>query len=155
MTHTISTTPTPIRRAALAALVAALLGVAAFTAMSPATASAATGSCDPGEFCMWYLTNFGGGLYEFSGSDSSLANDHFENANTSSIVDNNTESVWNRGTSDPNGYVHVVVYDGASYTGAGLCVVQGRKANLPASWQNRISSYRWANAATCNRYPHL
>ena len=63
--------------------------------------------------------------------------------------------MWNRGLSDPSGLIDVVVYDGTNSTGAGLCVVHGRKANLPLSWMNRISSYRWVTASTCSRYPRL
>jgi len=157
MTPKINAASMAMRRTGIAALVSVLLGVASFTVLFTGTASAATGTCDPGEFCMWWSFSYTGGLYEYAGSDSNLGNDHFENANTNEYVTNNTESVWNRGLSDPNGYIDVVVYDGTGtgYTGAGLCVVQGRKANLPTSWLNRISSYRWVTASTCSRYPRL
>jgi peptidase inhibitor family I36 len=155
MTHILTAVTMPKRRVAAAVLVCALLGLASALATSPGTASAATGTCDPGEFCMYYLTNFRGGLYEFSGSDSNLNNDHFENSQTNQIVGNNTESVWNRGVSDPSGLNHVLVYSGPSFTGSAMCVTRGRKANLPANWQNNIESYRWVNADTCNRFVHL
>ncbi|MDX6680907.1 MAG: hypothetical protein QOG94_946 [Solirubrobacteraceae bacterium] len=155
MTHILTAPTMPKRRVAATVLVCALLGLAGAMATSPGSASAATGTCDPGEFCMYYLTNFAGGLYEFGGSDSNLNNDHFENANTGSIVGNNTESVWNRGVSNSSGLVHVLVYSGTSYTGSALCVTQGRKANLPSNWQNNIESYRWVDTNTCNRFTHL
>jgi hypothetical protein len=155
MSHLLRIPVVPGRRIALAALVSALLGAAAFIATSPGTASAATGSCDPGDFCMYYLFNQSGGLYEFSGSDSNLANDHFENTNTDQVVNNNTFSVWNRGVNDPNGLVDVVVFDGFNSTGAGLCVRQGHKVNLPGGWLDRISSYKWVTHATCNRFAQI
>ncbi|HEV7808426.1 MAG TPA: peptidase inhibitor family I36 protein [Solirubrobacteraceae bacterium] len=155
MTHILTAVPMPRCRVAAAVLVCALLSLAGAMATSPGTASAATGTCDPGDFCMYYLTNFGGGLYEFGGSDSNLNNDRFENDDTSAIVGNNTESVWNRGVSDPNGLVHVVVYSGTGFTGSALCVTQGRKANLPPNWRNDIESYRWVDTNTCNRFVHL
>jgi hypothetical protein len=155
MTHVIRAVPTPSRRTAVAVLAAALLGLAALMTTSAGSASAATGSCNSGEFCMWYLTGGTGGLYEFSGSDSNLNDDHFENADESAIVGNNTESVRNFGHSDPNGLVDVVVYDGTGYTGAGLCVKQGGVKTLPTSWFNRIESYKWVTAATCGRYASI
>jgi hypothetical protein len=155
MIHSIRARLMSMHRFATTSLVSVLLGAAAVTALPPSSASAATGSCDPSEFCMWWGSDYTGGLYEWAGSDSNLGDDHFENANTSAIVSNNTESVWNRGVSNPHGLVHVVVYDGTGYTGAGLCIAQGRKANLPFTWKNRISSYRWVTASTCSRYARL
>lgn len=155
MTHVLPTGSKHRRGVVLAAIVAALLSAATYLAVAPSTASAATGTCDPGDFCLWYYSNYSGGLYEFNGSDSTLANDHFENANTDQIVADNTMSVWNRGVSDPSGLVDVVAYSGTGYSGAGLCVRQGRKANLPSNWDNNIASYRWVTPATCSGFPQL
>jgi peptidase inhibitor family I36 len=102
MTSFITAVPMPTRRSAAAAvLVAASLGIAAFTAMSSGTASAATGSCDPGDFCMWWGPNEIGGLYENAGSDKTLDDDYFENIVTDEIVGDDTSSVWNRGFTIP------------------------------------------------------
>jgi len=166
MTPKINAASMAMRRTGIAALVSVLLGVASFTVLFTGTASAATGTCDPGEFCMWWSFSYTGGLYEYAPGLAvlmtvflfSLAGiPPLAGAWANEYVTNNTESVWNRGLSDPNGYIDVVVYDGTGtgYTGAGLCVVQGRKANLPTSWLNRISSYRWVTASTCSRYPRL
>lgn len=156
MTHIISAASVPKRRIAVTVLVCALLSIAASMAMSSGTASAATGSCDPGDFCLYWGANWTGGLYEFAGSDGNLHNDFFENTHTNVIVGDNTQSVWNRGVNDPSGLVDVVAHEyPAPLRGNGLCIRQGRQANLPVNWRDRISSYRWVTPATCNLYPQL
>ena len=71
--------------------------VLAAAALLPAGASASSARCDPGEFCLYYWYHRSGGLYDFSGSDLNLFNDHFEVSHTNRIVANLTLSVWNRG----------------------------------------------------------
>ena len=79
-------------RLAAAVSVATIVGAAAFVAGPASAAQARTSTCDPGDFCLYYLFNRSGGLYEYSGSDSTLANDKFENTQTTQSVDNNTFS---------------------------------------------------------------
>jgi hypothetical protein len=132
-------------RILIALLIAAIAGVGAFMVAAPG-AKAATGSCDAGDFCMWYLTHYNGGLYEWSGNDSNLSNDRFENTNTDKIVNNNTWSARNRGNPDP--YDDVRVYDGFGYSGASRCIpYNGSVADLGiGAWRDRISSYKWVTS---------
>lgn len=130
-------------RAMLGLLVALAIGVGGFMLAAPG-AKAATGTCDSGEFCMWYLLSYHGGLYEWSGNDSSLANDHFENAQTNLIVNNNTWSAKNRGTAQA--YDDVRAYDGYSYSGASRCFPRGASVPDLGSMRDRISSYRWVTS---------
>jgi hypothetical protein len=145
------------RRLAVTALVCALLGIASVMALAPGSASAAKHSCDAREFCMWFGLNQTGGLFEFSRSDRDLRDNRFENAQTDQSVNDNTGSVWNRGGTDPDGLVDVVVRllpesprDGA--TGPGLCIRQGMRTNLPSGWVDHVSSYRWVTHATCSKF---
>lgn len=141
-----TTHPTfPLRRpgVAVALLIALAIAVATACVAAPG-AKAATGSCDPGDFCMWYLTNYSGGLYEWSGSDSNLGNDHFENADSFATVTNNTESVHNYGV--PATYDDVRAYDGTGYSGASTCYPRGARISDLGGWNNRISSYRWVTS---------
>ena len=138
-------------RLAAAASIATIVGSAALVAGPVSTAQAATGTCDPGDFCLYYLFNRSGGLYEYSGSDSNLANDKFENQQTNQSVDNNTFSAWNRGTG--SGLIDVLVYDGPGYSSTARCIRQGRVVNNLGSFNNKVSSYRWVTRAVCNTYP--
>jgi len=135
-------------RTLIALLIAAVAGVGAFMIAAPG-AKAATGTCDSGDFCMWYYTNYQGGLYEWYKNDSTLANDHFENANTASIVNNNTWSAKNRGTGGtPGAYDDVRVYDGTGYGGASRCIpYRGSVPDLGiGAWRDRISSFKWVTS---------
>ena len=143
MAHTLHRAGLPTRRVVAALLVALAVGLTAFLVATPG-AKAATGTCDPGDFCLWYQDGARGGLYEFSGSDSTLANDHFENTNTDQIVNNNTESAFNDG--NPATYDDVRVYDGLSYTGSSFCIPRSVYYTDLGDWSNRISSYRWVTS---------
>jgi hypothetical protein len=133
---------------ALGSLALALTASSAGAAVGkskPTARAAATGSCDRGDFCMWENSYYGGGLYEWSGNDGNLGNDHFENVHTNLIVNNRASSAYNYGYT--GAYDDVIVYDGFNYSGAHACV-----ANLTAyptfytSWNDHISSYKWVNA---------
>jgi hypothetical protein len=143
MSHTLQRAGLRSPRIVAALLVTLALGVTAFLVVTPG-AKAATGSCDPGDFCLWYLTGYSGGLYEYSGSDSRLDNDHFENINTNAIVNNNTESAFNYG--NPASYDDVRAYDGLGYTGASFCIPRGGRISNLGGWNNRISSYKWVTS---------
>jgi Peptidase inhibitor family I36 len=72
-----STTSPTRRRLALAALAAAVVLLVAIPASALARAT-----CDSGEFCLYSNKDLSGGLYEFSGSDSNLWTNDFENEDT-------------------------------------------------------------------------
>ena len=131
---------------------AALLGAALLIGTSAPSASASYGRCDAGEFCMWFGPNQWGGIYQFGGNDPNLHNDRFERIQTSAIVGNNTASVRNKGTADPGGRIDVVVFTEPQFRGSGGCIRRGAAGNLPAFWQNKISSYAWVTRGACGAY---
>jgi hypothetical protein len=90
-----------------------------------------------------------GGIYEFSGNDPNLDNDHFEVTYTNEFVGNNTYSVWNFGMPDPKS--DVVIYSAAFYRGADACVRRGESGQLPRSWWTTVESYRWVTPKACLR----
>ena len=132
-------------RTLIALLIAAIAGVSAFMVAAPG-AKAATGSCDSGDFCMWYLLNYKGGLYEWSGNDSNLVERPLRERPDQPIVNNNTWSAKNRGTQQA--YDDVRVYDGFGYSGASRCIpYNGSVPDLGYHvWRDRISSYKWVTS---------
>jgi hypothetical protein len=138
------------RRALVAATIATLLGAAALLALSPAPASAGYGSCDPGDFCLYYLGNSdpAGGIYHFGGSDSTLRNDRFERNHTDTIVANNAASAWNNG--NPATRDDVIIYSSVGHTGRHACIRRMDKGLLPlGTWFDKVQSYKWATDAEC------
>jgi hypothetical protein len=132
-----------------------LCGLLVATALVPAIASAGSARCDPGEFCLYYWFHRSGGLYNFSGSDRNLSNDHFEGNHTNRIVANLTLSVWNRGVADPGGKNDVIVYDTVRGAGGRGCIRRGEWGDLPIDWENDIEGYEWVGRARCNAVPHM
>jgi hypothetical protein len=117
---------------------------------------AAKSTCQPDKFCLARRANMSGGLYQSTRSDSNFTDDTFyrftdpaQNEQLLPRVSGHTWSAWNRGDRD------VIVYDGAAFTGAGACIHAGRPINLPANWQDRISSFRFATRSVCDRYEEL
>jgi len=155
VTRISTATAIPKRRIAVAALVAALLSAAAFTATSPTTASASPGDahCDRGDFCMWYNYNFVGGIFQYAGSASDLRRNFFE-GNPTQQVSRNTASVQNAGKSATRAYV--LAYDRPFWKSSTqnpkngkLCIRQGTVTNLPSNWVDNIMSYRWVTPGEC------
>ncbi len=150
MTAVKTTSPFPGRRIVAAMLAAALLGIAAFGAISPGSASAAPAPCADGEFCLYYLDDLKGGRYHFDRSDSNLGNDRFEDGEGSELtVANRAASVWNNGTDDPDDRTEVMVYTGRGFTGEAGCIRQDESGDLREGFANKIQSYRWVTPAQC------
>ena len=139
-------TASMVRGSLLPALVSALLAVCGIMATTASSASAASydGVCESGEFCMGYMYNLSGGLYDNSGSDpdADLGNDRFVR-NWAQFVGNNTWSMQNKGRTH-----EILVYDGAGYQGAVACLKRSAGIlNLDGSWwKDRISSYKWVTS---------
>jgi hypothetical protein len=150
MTDVIGTAFRSPRRTAAALLAAALLAAAGFMATSPGSASASYGVCGARDFCLFYAYGQSGGVYQFSGSDSNLDNDHFEGGASNLIVGGRAESVRNNGRASASGHDDVMVYTGRNWTGTAGCIRLGQKGNLAGGFVNNVHSYRWVRPATCN-----
>jgi hypothetical protein len=154
MTSVFSRAPRPRRLTAVAALVAALVGTAAALTVSPGSASAAIAPCPREEFCLYYFNSLQGGRYHFSGSDSNLGNDRFQDGPGDVVtVANSAESVWNNGRADSRGRDDVAVYTGRNFTGRAACIRLGQRGDLRGGFVNNVESYRWITPATCNTIP--
>jgi hypothetical protein len=154
MSSVISKAPRSPGRTAVAVLLAALLGAAASLTLSPGNASAAPAPCARGEFCLYFLDGLGGGRYHFTGSDSNLGNDRFEDGLGDVVtVANHAESVWNNGIADARGRDDVAVYTGRNFTGRAACIRLGQRGDLRGGFVDNVESYRWITPATCNTIP--
>ena len=109
-------------RALCALLLAAAAVAATFALAVPDRASAGTGACASGDFCLWQHINYDGGRYNWSGSDSTLYNDKFVGTNVT--VANNGSSLRNNG--QPATYDDVRVYYFLNQSTPSLCVPRGR-----------------------------
>jgi hypothetical protein len=118
---------------AAGAVAGAIAGVGLVAA--PAQAAARDGSCQVGELCQYYLTNYTGAIFDLVLSDLNFAGDVFPTTGYS--ADNNTESYWNRDT-----YTWYV-YTGANRTGYVGSVSPGASANYSSTFKNKVSAASW------------
>lgn len=98
-------------------------------------------SCDPGDFCAYYLRNFTGGfLHAWAGSDSNWSNNYIQNGAT---INNNDMSWWNRGN-PCSGCDVVRVFDNTGYAAPRtICLARGQQVAVYAPAENRGSSHSW------------
>jgi hypothetical protein len=97
-------------------------------------------SCDSGDFCAYHLSNFGGGVYAWPGSDSNWSNNYLANG---ASIDNDDMSWWNRGTSCA-GCDAVRVFANAGYaTPRTICLTRGQAISSNSAAANRGSSHSW------------
>lgn len=151
MNRVIAAPHSPHAVAATFAVLAALAAAAAILALAPATASARIAPCARGEFCLYYFNSLQGGRYHFSGSDSDLRNDRFEDGpGTRVTVADSAESVWNNGRASANGHDDVAVYTEPRFHGRAGCIRLGQRGDLRSGFVNSVASYRWISPATCN-----
>ncbi|MET7807186.1 peptidase inhibitor family I36 protein [Micromonospora chersina] len=126
---------TKARIAAASAAVALIAGVQVVAA-SPASAKF-DGNCGAGEFCLYFNTNYSGGLADFPGDISNYTNYNFwgtvHNLNDNSASGKNYSS-----------WIDVHMHEHANYGGAGLEFNPNQwRSNFGSSWINRGSSHRW------------
>jgi hypothetical protein len=142
------TTPARVSSRALVALLLVAAAAATSVALAlPERASAGSGACSAGDFCLWRHADYEGGRYNWSGSDSTLYNDKFVGTNVT--VANQSSSLRNAG--NPATYDDVRVYYWPSSNSPSLCVPRGvRIPNLVpyrtpggSSWNDNIVRYRW------------
>jgi hypothetical protein len=140
--------------AALAMGAASVIGLLPGTAVAapkeqPAKATVATEvdlqplgihTCDPGDFCAYYLRNLTSYLYAWAGSDANWSNNYLP---TAVSINNNDMSWWNRGNPCV-GCDIVRVFDNPGY-GAPmtLCVGRGSQVFVYTPAENRGSSHSW------------
>jgi hypothetical protein len=163
------------RRIVAGTLVSTVLAVIAAMSLSAATASAyVRGTCEAGEFCLGDLYHLTGGMYENAGDVNDLTRFKFyyyadDRYNAPVAYDNpvrgNSWSAYNHGRAVSSGRNDVMVYTAKYYgvvpgtppgfTGAKACIALGRRLDLPASWRDKIVSFRWVTRGECNGAPRL
>lgn len=128
----------------------ALMGALVSASFGAGVANAATdrdGSCETGEFCLYYNSDNAGSVSDFAGSvadygDSKPSCYDFKSAGNGQgvCVKNNAASVWNK-TSKA-----VTVFYNSGYGGAKQTFAAGAKGNLKAELKNENASHRIGDA---------
>ncbi|MEV6602018.1 peptidase inhibitor family I36 protein [Actinoplanes sp. NPDC051346] len=122
-------------RFAAGAAAVALAGGALFGTASPA-AAAYDGHCGHTEFCLYYNTNWNGGLADFGGDISNYSGYAFwgtsYNLNDNSASAKNMSSYWD---------VHL--HEAANYAGAKLEFNPNTSRSTLGALSNKGSSHRW------------
>lgn len=113
------------------ATVVALLAIALLPIAATPPANAAYSDCPSGKFCVWSGPSGTGVIGIFSSGDSNLAI-----APGPSGLNNTIESVRNRTGS------RWCLWDGAGYTGEVFDITSGFIWDLPAGYDNMVSSLR-------------
>jgi murein DD-endopeptidase MepM/ murein hydrolase activator NlpD len=135
-----------IKRLVVAGIAGTLLG-GAFTVAAPsAQALAQDGSCQAGEFCVFYNSNQQGSVSDFTasvgdyGSTQTCYKFKGTGAGQGLCVKNNAASIWNRT------FGSVSVHYNSGYTGASQTVAPGAKVNLSATLKNENASHKFGRA---------
>ena len=91
--------------------------ISAMSLLSPLAAEAANynGVCESADVCLWKNADYLGPLFDRSNSDSNYSGDQY--FNNAGAVNDETSSVWGRGTST----WRVRVYQNSSYSGNVAC----------------------------------
>ncbi|MCG8925252.1 peptidase inhibitor family I36 protein [Lentzea sp. CC55] len=126
-----------------------LMGALVSTSFGAGVANAADrdGSCDSGEFCLYYNSDQAGSVSDFTGSvadygDSQPSCYEFKGAGNGKgvCVKNNAASVWNKTNKA------VTVFYNSNYGGAKQTFAAGAKGNLKAELKNENASHRFGDA---------
>ncbi|ANZ35858.1 hypothetical protein BBK82_06935 [Lentzea guizhouensis] len=134
-----------LKRITFVAMMGALVGVS----MGAATANAATarnGSCEAGEFCLYYNSDHAGSVSDFTSSVPDYGDEQpscydFKGAGNGKglCVKNEAASVWNR-TSGP-----VTVYFNSGYAGPRQTIAAGGKVNLNSDLKNENAAHKFGD----------
>jgi hypothetical protein len=131
-----------LKKFTLVAMMGALISVS-FGAATASAATARNGSCESGEFCLYFNSNQAGSVSDFDTSISDYGDDQpscyeFKSAGNGQglCVKNNAAAVWNR-TSGP-----VTVYFNSGYAGPRQTIAAGAKANLNSDLKNENASHK-------------
>jgi hypothetical protein len=130
-------------RTRLVRAAAAVVGVTALLVGGATAASAATprnGVCEPGEFCLYYLDDFGGSLSDFTGSVANYGTSQpscydFKSAGAGQglCIKNDARSAWNRSSRT------VRVHFNSNYGGSYDTFAPGTSGNLVNTYDNNAS----------------
>jgi hypothetical protein len=139
---------------ALAVATAAIaVGTPALVFANPASAAGRDGTCDSGEFCLYYNSGEAGSISDFTSSVSDYGTTEptcydFKGAGAGKgiCVKNNAASVWNRSSKT------VRVYFNSNYGGASQDFAAGAKGNLNATLKNNDASHQFltSGGASCS-----
>ncbi|CCH69615.1 exported hypothetical protein [Phycicoccus elongatus Lp2] len=128
---------------ARAAAAVAVLGTALLAAPGGAQAAGRDGTCDSGEFCLYYNSDNAGSVSDFTTSISDYGDTQpscyeFKGAGNGQglCVKNNAASVWNRTGGS------VTVFYNSGYAGDSQTFAAGAKGNLNATLKNENASHR-------------
>jgi hypothetical protein len=131
-----------LKKFTLVAMMGALISVS-FGAATASAATARNGSCEAGEFCLYFNSNQEGSVSDFNTSISDYGDDQpscyeFKSAGNGQglCVKNNAAAVWNR-TSGP-----VTVYFNSGYAGPRQTIAAGAKANLNSDLKNENAAHK-------------
>lgn len=132
-----------MKTTALAALGAALLSMTVITAPAAQAATAQNGVCESGEFCLYYNSDHGGSLSDFTGSISDYGSYTFKSGGSGQgqNVKNNAASVWNRTSAV------VTVFYKSGYAGAIDSISTGSKVNLKSTLKNENAGHRFGSSS--------
>ncbi|GAA3667407.1 peptidase inhibitor family I36 [Lentzea atacamensis] len=131
-----------LKKFTLVAMMGALISVS-FGAATANAATARNGECESGEFCLFYNSDQGGSVSDFTTSVSDYGDEQpgcydFKGAGNGKglCVKNEAASVWNR-TGSP-----VTVYFNSGYGGSKQTIAANTKANLNSDLKNENASHK-------------
>lgn len=131
-----------LKKLTLVAMMGALISVS-FGAATANAATARNGSCEDGEFCLYYNSDQAGSVSDFATSVSDYGDEQpscydFKGAGNGKglCVKNEAASVWNRTDSK------VTVYFNSGYAGPSQTIAANSKANLNSTLKNENASHK-------------
>ena len=131
-----------LKKFTLVAMMGALISVS-FGAATASAATARNGSCEDGEFCLYYNSDQAGSVSDFNTSISDYGDEQpscydFKGAGNGKglCVKNEAASVWNRTDSK------VTVYFNSGYAGPSQTIAANSKANLNSTLKNENASHK-------------
>ena len=130
-----------IKKAALAAVGAVVMGAAVAAAPSAQAATSQNGVCETGEFCLYYNSNHAGSMVDLGGSVKDYGTGtgcvKFRTAGSGRglCVKNNAASVWNREAAA------VTVFYKSGWAGSIDAILSGSKVNLTSAIKNENAGH--------------
>lgn len=122
----------------------------AAAALLPAGAASAGDKyrCPSGSFCAWEDDDFNGNYFPWEGNDSNWG------TGSSYWINNDAESVYNRGVQVSSNLEQVWLYNGAGYTDVDVCIERGEwyDQDFGSAFDDNVySSHSWHTS--CSNLP--